>query len=145
MHAGNLIIKAAVKQSWNKTWNHITHDLYVQPNLIKIIKKKQHWLFVLQLNTINIIVSILVFSGKVLIAVKLQGWPLWNETRSCPHVKHSEFQPASKGTWQWPKVSQYQWCCLHLCDIIFRMGKNSVQQLWSREIGKMWQKQLCRH
>lgn len=35
----------------------------------------------------------------------MRGWPLWEETRDCPHVGHSQFQLAPNWTQHWPKLS----------------------------------------
>lgn len=50
-----------------------------------------------------IYVYILGLHGKVLVAGGLQVWLLWEETRSCPHVRQNQFQPAPRQIHHWPK------------------------------------------
>lgn len=54
------------------------------------------------------------FFWQILVVGSLQGWLLWEDTRSCPHVRQSHFQPhVGAGPvvpWRWePMLEQIFW------------------------------------
>lgn len=60
----------------------------------------------------------------------LQGWLLWEDIRSCPHVGQTQLQQTPEGTWHWPK--QYQSTTVNiLVTTYLRKGKKKkmMQQL----------------